>query len=130
MSKQPKELVVKACVAWAVPDWKGNIADVFFKPQSPERYHEVHIAPTATHAVVRRNAVDILQHVVDPKRPDFAEGVRYALAFLGFNLPVKKAAKCRTCKGTGLANSGVPSMPMPCPKCKPAKCNRKKGRGR
>lgn len=39
-----------------------------------------------------------------------------------------KPAKCRTCKGTGLASSGVPSMPMPCPKCRPAKCNRKKGK--
>lgn len=29
----------------------------------------------------------------------------------------KPVKKCRTCKGTGLADSGVASMPMPCPDC-------------
>lgn len=101
---------MKPVKGWAWPiDGKISHSHILNKSPRHMAYIPVIIAPTATHAVVPLSAVDILQHVSDPKHPKFDEGVRYALAFLGLKVlpfkvlpkPPKRKAKCRTCGGEG-----------------------------
>jgi hypothetical protein len=157
MSKReqnPRPVKYKYRQTWApyYPNGRVYVGDKYAGKAKPQLTCgfvpvRVHIAPTATHAVVELAKVADLIRVSGDSKGSWDVGVMAALKHLGL-LPAPKPkpspgprlikslrglrdklkpAKCKPCGGTGLVNSGVPSMPMPCPKCsKPAKKARKK----
>ena len=80
-----------------VKGWMCDSTGVIGHVKKCEECYPVHIAPTATHAVVELAKVAVMLNEVAGANDYFSNGMLAALAYLGLTQP----AKCNRKKGRG-----------------------------